>query len=110
MSMLVRGARPAPTMSGERTEIRFPLGPTLHGTEIELVSARVLGAAQRSQLRTVFLDFTGVKYLTASTLGKLVALHTTLREKGKQLILTSLAEHLREMFEITMLNTLLEIQ
>lgn len=55
------------------------------------------------------LDFTNVDYLNGIELGTLIALHKRVRRTGGQLTLFNVAAHLRELFTVTRLDTVLTL-
>jgi anti-anti-sigma factor len=58
---------------------------------------------------TVSLDLRDVDIVTASTLGKLVALHRSLRPLGGRTVLRNVMPFVREIFRATRLDTVFEI-
>jgi anti-anti-sigma factor len=55
------------------------------------------------------LDFSNIQVLTSTGLGKLVTLHKKVRNKGGSLSLHNVNPLVYELFEVTRLNTLLDI-
>jgi anti-anti-sigma factor len=55
------------------------------------------------------LDLGDVEYLTATGLGTLVALHTQLRDAGRQLVLLSARLEVEHILHVTRLDTFLEL-
>jgi len=56
------------------------------------------------------LDFANVAYFSGATRNMLIALHHRLRALDGWLIICRLNPHLREVFEVTRLNTFLDIR
>ena len=56
------------------------------------------------------LDFAQVSYLDSSALAVLVALHRRLNQTEGNLVLEKLAPHLAELFKLTRLDTVLNIE
>jgi anti-anti-sigma factor len=102
--------RPDAHELGSRTAIHIIRFPELRAAEVEIVSDDVLQFVRKRKPMTLLLDFAEVKLLTGAALGKLVAFHTWLRDSGKRLVLTNLSARLAEVFEVTGLDTLLDIR
>ncbi len=56
------------------------------------------------------LDFGRVEYLSSAGLGKLVSVNKRVTAAGGRLVLTDLAPHLFELFQITRLDTILDVR
>jgi anti-sigma B factor antagonist len=56
------------------------------------------------------MDLGNVTYLNSSALGLLLRLHKRLRDRGGRLVVSNLAPQVYEVFEVTRLNTLLDIR
>jgi anti-sigma B factor antagonist len=56
------------------------------------------------------LDMGGVRYLTSTALGKLVALHARVKERGGQLVLVNVTDVVCEVFEVTCLHQVLDLR
>jgi anti-sigma B factor antagonist len=59
--------------------------------------------------RRFVLDFTGTPYIDSSGLGALVTIAKRVREEGGDIRLAGLNDDLRQMFELTKLDTLFSI-
>ena len=59
--------------------------------------------------QTFVIDFANTAYIDSSGLGVLVSLSKKIREHGGELLLSSLSEDLRTLFELTKLDTLFRI-
>lgn len=58
---------------------------------------------------TLVLDLCKVNYLPSAMLGKLAAIRTSVSKHGGKLRLVNLQEPVRQLFEMTRLNTIFEI-
>jgi anti-anti-sigma factor len=58
----------------------------------------------------LFLDCRNVHYMNARALGMLVHLHKTLLAKGRRLALVNLCPHVREVFQVTALDKVLDVR
>jgi anti-anti-sigma factor len=56
------------------------------------------------------LDLGAVRYLTSTSLGKLVALNKRVRERGSRLVLANVTSLVHELFEVTQLHRVLDIR
>jgi len=56
------------------------------------------------------VDLSGVHFLSSESLGKLVALHSRVRKREGRLVVTGVADPIREVFEVTHLHRLLDIR
>ena len=66
--------------------------------------------ADLSGSRNVQLDFADVRCLTANGLGALVVLHKRLRAAGRQLTCRNVSPDVHEIFQVTGLTKLLDIE
>ena len=60
--------------------------------------------------RKILLNFGNVEYLSSAALGKLITLNKKLQAAGGRLILCNIDPQIYEVFEITKLNKLFNIQ
>jgi anti-anti-sigma factor len=83
--------------------------PSVRGPEVERVCGQILPVVRKGPC-TLLLDFAEVTFLNAAALGRLVALHGLLRDLGARLVLVNLSPYLRDVFEVTRLDLVLEIR
>jgi len=76
----------------------FAVGQELHAMTME------------EECGNVVLDFSGVDFLTSEMLGKVVVLNKRLRQKGGTLSLRGLCPQIRQVFAVTKLDLILDIQ
>lgn len=101
--------RPVPKVerAGNVTVITFTADAL---RDVENVIARELtGHTAGAGERHLLLDFTNVRYLNSIELGTLINLHKQIRTAGGHLTLFNLDAHLRRVFAITRLDTLLAV-
>ncbi len=89
--------------------IRSFRSPEVRGPEVDRIAEQALSIMNWTRSDTLLLDFSGVDFLTADALGRLVTLHRKLKDMGRRLVLTNLTKQVFEVFEITQLHTVLEI-
>ena len=82
-------------------------GQLIVGNRQEL-KQQVLGQLEDGDQKFV-IDFANTGYIDSSGLGVLVSLSKKIREQGGELLLSSLNEDLRTLFELTKLDTLFKI-
>jgi anti-sigma B factor antagonist len=83
---------------------------TLDETNIHTIGDQLFRLIDELGRRKLHLDFSKVELVSSSGLGKLVALHKKLQAVGGHLTLYNLRERTYEVFEITRLDTLLDIR
>ncbi len=82
-------------------------GQLIVGNRQEL-KQRVLDELERGE-RRFLIDFAQTGYIDSSGLGVLVSLSKKIREQGGELRLANLNEDLKTLFELTKLDTLVQI-
>jgi anti-sigma B factor antagonist len=83
---------------------------SLHEDNVHIVDGEVASLVEEREGQHLVLDLAAVEYLTSSALGKLVALHRRLRQQGGRLTVTNARDAVWEVFAVTRLNQVLEIQ
>jgi anti-anti-sigma factor len=76
---------------------------------LQAVGEELLAIADGLTHRRLELDMAAVRYLTSTSLGKLVALHRRLRDKGGSLVIANVTGVVHEIFEVTQLHRVLNI-
>ena len=77
--------------------------PAVVGEELDSVAAQ-------EECRRLILDFSGVDLLTSEMLERLITLNKSMRQKGATLTLCNMCPYVREVFAVTNLDTILQIQ
>jgi anti-anti-sigma factor len=96
---------------GDHTVIRFTgRQVVLHEDNISLVGEQLLALADRLKPGRLLVDFGNVAYLTTTAVGLLLQLRKALYAWGGRLTLRHLHSRLYEVFEVTKLHTLFDIQ
>jgi anti-anti-sigma factor len=96
---------------GDATLIRFTGSQVvLDEDNIALLGERLLALAGRLRPARLLVDFGNVSYLTSTALGLLLRLRQELSGWGGRLTLCHLHPRLYEVFEVTRLHTLFDIQ
>ena len=87
------------------------LSPTcLNDPTAEAAGEHLLRLADEPGARQLRLDLGEVPYLTSMWLGKLIALHKRVRNRGGQLTLINVPAPVYEVFQVTQLHRLLDIR
>jgi anti-anti-sigma factor len=96
---------------GDHTVVRFT-GPrvALHEDNIPLVGEKLLALANTLKPRRLLVDFGNVAFLTTTALSVLLRLRTALSGWGGRLTLRQVHPRVYEVFEVTRLHTLFDIQ
>jgi anti-sigma B factor antagonist len=84
--------------------------PQLTYHKMQPVEPQLDRLAEQAGHGTLRLDFRHVEHLTSMVLGKLVSLHKRMRDVGGALQLVNLNADLYELFQITRLNTFLDVR
>jgi len=83
-----------------------------HLTEanVEPVGDRLYQLADQVAKSTLRLDFSAVKYLTSSVLGKLISLNKRVKGAGGHFQVVNLGPEVYEIFKATRLDTFIDLQ
>jgi anti-sigma B factor antagonist len=95
-------------IKGETIVVSFTT-PSLDVTTPDLRD-RLYEVAGQAAGRTLALDFGKVDYLCSMALAAVLGLHRRMTEVEGRLVLTNLAPELHQLFQITRLDTLLDIR
>ena len=87
-------------MLGETLASASGSGPTLHGFIRDLL---------RAGRKEILLNLRGVSHIDSSGIGELFACFTTVQNQGGGLKLTNPNERVRNLFNLTKLNTVLDV-
>ena len=96
---------------GPVTEVRLAGGRVrLNAWVTHGVAGELADLAGATASPVLLLDLGNVEYLTSTTLGWLVGLHTRLRSAGRHLALSRPQPQVREVIEATCLDRLLDVR
>jgi anti-sigma B factor antagonist len=94
-----------------RASVRFLGGSvSLDDGKAEVVGERLCALADQLGPCTLLLDFSNVGYVSSALLGLLIRLHKRLGAAGGRLRLRNLSPRVYEVFEVTRLNTILDVR
>lgn len=95
---------------GDITVVNFLDKKILDEQNIQAIGEQLFGLVEESQRRKMLLNFSNVEYLSSAALGKLITLNKKLQSAGGRLILSNIDKNIYEVFEITKLNKVFNIQ
>lgn len=90
--------------------IRFDDQRLLDEGRIGQVDQEVTAVIEKSEQDRVVFDFSPVQFMSSSMLGKLVAAHKKLKGFKAKLKLAGLSDDIREVFKITRLDKVFDIE
>jgi anti-sigma B factor antagonist len=95
---------------GDVTVVNFIDKKILDEQNIQIIGEQLFGLVDELGRRKLLLNFGNVDYLSSSALGKFITLNKKVNTAGGRLILCNIAPHIFEVFEITKLDKLFNIQ
>src|ERR1041384_7596637 len=95
---------------GDVTVVNFTDKKILDEQNIQLIGEQLFRLADELGRRKLLLNFRNVEYLSSAGLGKFITLNKKVNSSGGRLILCSIDPQIYEVFEITKLNKLFNIQ
>src|SRR5947199_9150188 len=96
--------------SGDVTIVQFIDRKILDEQNIQKIGEDLFSLVDEMGRRKVLLNFSNVEYLSSAALGKFITLNKKLQAAGGKLILCNIDPNIYEVFEITNLNKLFNIQ
>ena len=95
---------------GEVTVVNFTDRKILDEQNIQVIGEQLFSLVDESGRKKILLNFGNVEYLSSAALGKLITLNKKVQGVGGKLILCNIAPQIYEVFEITKLNKIFNIQ
>ena len=90
--------------------VEFEDRKILEEQAINQIGKRLAGLAEETPKPKLLLDFKNVQHLSSSALGMLITLNKQLMEREGRLVLANIHPQIYEVFKITKLNKLFNIQ
>lgn len=90
--------------------VSFDDARILDETQLEKIGVDLVEMLNKTTEDRVILDFRNVKFMSSSMLGKLVQVHKKCQEFKVKLKLASIDPEIRQVFKITKLDKLFEIE
>jgi anti-sigma B factor antagonist len=95
---------------GEITVVNFIDRKILDEQNIQKIGEDLFSLVDELGRVKVLLNFSNVEYLSSAALGKFISLNKKVQSKGGKLIMCNINDDIYEVFEITKLNKLFNIQ
>jgi anti-sigma B factor antagonist len=95
---------------GEVTVVNFTDKKILDEQNIQVIGEQLFSLVDELGRRKLLLNFSNVEYLSSAALGKFITLNKKVKGAGGKLILCSIDPQIYEVFEITKLDKLFNIQ
>ena len=95
---------------GDVTVVNFVDRKILDEQNIQIIGDQLFNLVEEQGKRKILLNFGNVEFLSSAALGKLITLNRKLQSAGGKLILCNIDPQIYEVFEITKLNKLFNIQ
>ena len=95
---------------GGVTLVNFVDRKILDAANIQELGEELFNLVEQEGHKNVLLDFSNVEFLSSAALNKLIILDKKIKMKSGQLKLCNLMPEIREVFVITRLNQLFEIE
>ncbi len=94
-----------------RTTVRFEVrARILRWPESHAIGDRLISLAQERECEKLILDLGRVSYVTATALGKLIAVRQELVSRGKTLVLKNVRRHVYEVLCVTGLEEIFDVR
>jgi anti-sigma B factor antagonist len=95
---------------GEVTVVNFTDKKILDEQNIQIIGEQLFSLVDELGRRKLILNFSNVEYLSSAALGKFITLNKKVNAAGGRLVLCNIDPQIYEVFEITKLNKLFNIQ
>jgi anti-sigma B factor antagonist len=95
---------------GDVTVVNFTDRKILDEQNIQVIGEQLFSLVDELGRKKILLNFGNVEYLSSAALGKLITLNKKLASVNGRLVLCNIDPQIYEVFEITKLNKLFNIQ
>ena len=95
---------------GDVTVVSFMDRKILDEPNIQIIGEQLFSLVDDSGRKKLLLNFGNVEYMSSAALGKLITLDRKLKAAGGRLVLCNIDPQIREVFEITKLDTVFIIR
>ena len=96
--------------NGEITIVNFIDRKILDEQNIQKIGEDLFSLVDELGRKKILLNFSNVEYLSSAALGKFITLNKKVQASGGKLVMCNITEDIYEVFEITKLNKLFNIQ
>jgi anti-sigma B factor antagonist len=95
---------------GDITVVNFIDRKILDEQNIQKIGEDLFSLVDELGRKKILLNFSNVEYLSSAALGKFITLNKKVQASGGKLIMCNISDDIYEVFEITKLNRLFNIQ
>lgn len=95
---------------GEVTVVNFIDRKILDEQNIQKIGEDLFSLVDELGRKKILLNFSNVEYLSSAALGKFITLNKKVQSSGGKLVMCNISDDIYEVFEITKLNKLFNIQ
>lgn len=95
---------------GDVTVVNFTDKKILDEQNIQIIGEQLFSLVDELNRKKLVLNFSNVEYLSSAALGKFITLNKKVKAAGGSLILCAIDPQIHEVFVITKLNKLFNIQ
>jgi anti-sigma B factor antagonist len=95
---------------GDVTVARFVDKKILDENNIQIIGSQLFSLVEDDGAKRIILDFSNVEYLSSAALGKLITMEKKVKQAGGKLRLCAIRPDIYEVFAITKLNKVFDIQ
>lgn len=95
---------------GDITVVNFIDRKILDEQNIQRIGENLFSLVDEHARKKILLNFSNVEYLSSAALGKFITLNKKVQTAGGKLVMCNINEDIFEVFEITKLNKLFNIQ
>ena len=97
-------------VQGDVTVVNFIDKKILDEQNIQIIGEQLFDLVANQGKKKILLNFGNVEFLSSAALGKLITLNKKVQSSGGKMIMCRIAKEIMEVFEITKLNKLFNIQ
>jgi anti-sigma B factor antagonist len=91
------------------TVVRFVDKKIIDASEIEQLGTELVSLVEEQQKTQLLLNFEGVEFLSSAALNKLLTLHKRVKQAGGKMRICDLHPQIREVFSLTRLDRMFDI-
>ena len=90
--------------------VKFADEKIMDPTRIEQLGTELLRISDSQENKKVLINFSNVKFFSSAAINKLIVMEKRMRAKGGQVMLSNLRPEVRDLFALTNLNDLFQIE
>ena len=104
-----QGPRLMTSMEGDVAVVSFLDGRILDESNVQAIGKELNDLVEKKYILKMVLDFAKVSHLSSAVIGKIIALYKKLAKENGQLKLCGLNPVIREVFQVTQVDKMIEI-